>query len=103
MISPIIVVVDELADAELELTRQVIVFEQDAVLNRAEIAFDLALTHWMVRPAADMADAFVLKPVIKFSGDVGCRRVALRMSRTVFSALSGTRLLDCLIVAPRQG
>ena len=25
------------------------------------------------------------------------------MSRTVFSALSGTRLLDCLIVAPRQG
>jgi hypothetical protein len=29
--------------------------------------------------------------------------VALRISRTVFSALSGTRLLACLIVAPRQG
>src|SRR6516164_5956073 len=30
-------------------------------------------------------------------------RVALRISRTVFSALSGMRLLACLIVAPQQG
>jgi hypothetical protein len=29
--------------------------------------------------------------------------VALRISRTVFSALSGMRLLACLIVAPQQG
>src|SRR5437870_10674788 len=29
-------------------------------------------------------------------------RVALRISRTVFSALSGTRLLACLIVAPQR-
>src|SRR6266540_3510139 len=28
---------------------------------------------------------------------------ALRISRTVFSALSGTRLLACLIVAPQRG
>ena len=32
-----------------------------------------------------------------------CRRVALRISRTVFSALSGMRLLACLIVAPQRG
>ena len=32
-----------------------------------------------------------------------CRRVARRITRTVFSALSGMRLLACLIVAPRQG
>jgi hypothetical protein len=30
------------------------------------------------------------------------RRVALRISRTVFSALSGMRLLACLIVAPQR-
>ena len=29
--------------------------------------------------------------------------LALRISRTVFSALSGTRLLACLIVAPQRG
>src|SRR5262245_12013782 len=32
-----------------------------------------------------------------------CRRVALRISRTVFSALSGMRLFACLIVAPQWG
>ena len=38
-----------------------------------------------------------------FSSAEWCRRVFLRMSRTVFSALSGMRLLACLIVAPRWG
>src|SRR6266403_743342 len=38
-----------------------------------------------------------------FSSAEGCRRVALRISRTVFSALSGTRLLACLIIAPQRG
>src|SRR6266403_5289793 len=38
-----------------------------------------------------------------FSSAEGCRRVALRISRTVFSALSGMRLLACLIVAPQRG
>src|SRR6266567_2926456 len=37
-----------------------------------------------------------------FSSAEWCRRVALRISRTVFSALSGTRLLACLIVAPQR-
>src|SRR2546430_12979192 len=34
---------------------------------------------------------------------VGSDFCALRISRTVFSALSGTRLLACLIVAPQRG
>src|SRR5437588_13086318 len=38
-----------------------------------------------------------------FSSAEWCRRVARRISRTVFSALSGMRLLACLIVAPQQG
>ena len=38
-----------------------------------------------------------------FSSAEWCRRVARRISRTIFSALSGTRLLACLIVAPQQG
>src|SRR5262245_45712364 len=37
-----------------------------------------------------------------FSSAERCRRLALRISRTVFSALSGMRLLDCLIVAPQR-
>src|SRR6516225_1069771 len=38
-----------------------------------------------------------------FSSAECCRRVALRISRTVFSALSGMRLFACLIVAPQRG
>src|SRR5438270_13532606 len=38
-----------------------------------------------------------------FSSAEWCRRVARRISRTVFSALSGMRLLACLIVATKQG
>src|SRR5262249_743468 len=38
-----------------------------------------------------------------FSSPESCRRVALRISPTVFSALSGMRLLACLIVAPQRG
>src|SRR5205807_10585333 len=38
-----------------------------------------------------------------FSSAEWRRRVARRISRTVFSALSGMRLLACLIVAPQQG
>src|SRR3974377_1426362 len=38
-----------------------------------------------------------------FSSAEWVRRGALRISRPVFSALSGMRLLACLIVAPQQG
>src|SRR5215467_3832708 len=38
-----------------------------------------------------------------FSSAERCRRVALLICRTVFSALSGMRLLACLIVAPQRG
>src|SRR3954469_11973643 len=43
------------------------------------------------------------RPSSNFSSAEWCRRVFLRMSQTVFSALSGMRLLACLIVAPRWG
>jgi hypothetical protein len=46
-------------------------------------------------------DAHKVATTIANSGQL--RRVALRIYRTVFSALSGMRLLACLIVAPRQG
>jgi putative SOS response-associated peptidase YedK len=46
----------------------------------------------------------VRKPInAKSESSAPCRRVTRRISRTVFSALSGMRLLACLILAPRQG
>src|SRR3974377_778293 len=76
VISAIVIVLNELADAQLELAWQVVVLEQCAVFHRAVRALDLALLHRMVRPAADMADAVILEPVGKLAGDVGWTVIA---------------------------
>jgi hypothetical protein len=67
VISTVVVVLDELADALLKLTRQIIVLQQNPVLHRAVISFDLSLCHRMIRPAADMANAVVIEPVAKLA------------------------------------
>jgi len=43
MIAPMVVVIDEPADAGLKITRQVVVFQEDAVLERLMPALDFAL------------------------------------------------------------
>ena len=48
VIASMIVVIDEPADAGLKITRQVVVLEQDLVLHRTVITFDLALGHRMM-------------------------------------------------------
>src|SRR3974377_1388224 len=60
VISAIVIVLNELADAQLELAWQVVVLEQDPVFHRAVIALDLALPPRMVRAAADMERGVVL-------------------------------------------
>ena len=50
-----IVVIDEPADAGLKIARQVVVFQQDAVLQRLMLTFDLALRLRMVRRAANVS------------------------------------------------
>jgi hypothetical protein len=52
-----VVVVDELAQARFELTGQVVVLEQDLILHRAVVAFDLALGHRVIGLAAGMRHA----------------------------------------------
>jgi hypothetical protein len=52
-------------------------------------------------PPTPLAARKYRPPLVKRVG-AGPRR-HLRISRTVFSALSGTRLLACLIVAPQRG
>ena len=76
VVSAIVVVVDELADAVFELTWQIVVFQQDPVFHRAVISLDLSLRHRVVRPAADMADAVILEPVAKLARDVGWTVIA---------------------------
>ena len=61
---------NKLADALLELTRQVVVLQQNSVFHRSMKSFDLALCHRMIRPTADVVDALVIEPVAKLAGDI---------------------------------
>ena len=60
MVTHVIVVLDEARDLGFEITRQVVVLEQNAVLKCLVPALDLALGLRMARGAADMRDATVL-------------------------------------------
>ena len=52
VVTAVVVVVDERGDLCFEITRQEIVFQQNAVLEGLVPALDLALGHWMIRRAA---------------------------------------------------
>jgi hypothetical protein len=56
--------------------------------------------------AAQLSNAVLAAQAFQHNADLLLSRMmpacALRISRTVFSALSGTRLLACLIVAPQR-
>jgi len=60
MVTPVIVVLDEARDLGFEITGQVVVLEQNAVLERLVPALDLALGLRMAQGAANMRDATVL-------------------------------------------
>jgi len=64
VISQVIVVGDEGRDLGFEIARQVIVFEQDAVLERLMPALDLALGHRMIRRAVDVLHVLAIVPLV---------------------------------------
>jgi hypothetical protein len=62
-----IVGLDEWTDLGVEVARQKVIFEQDPVLQGLMPAFDLALGHRVIGPAANVLDALVAEP----SGEIG--------------------------------
>lgn len=57
-----VVVVDELGQVRFELTGQVVVLEQDLVLHRAVVVFDLALGHRVIGFAPGVLHAMLGQP-----------------------------------------
>ena len=62
MVAAMIVVLDEVGDGSLEVTGQLVVFKQDAALQREVPSLDLALRHRMIGLAAGVAHALCLEP-----------------------------------------
>ena len=71
MITVVVVALDEGADAGLKIARQIVVFQQDAVLEGLMPALDLALRLGMVRCAADVVDTLTLEPDCLTSAPMG--------------------------------
>ena len=59
VVAPMIVVVDDGGDLGFEITRQEVVLQQDAVLQRLVPALDLALGLRMARRAAGVIDVSI--------------------------------------------
>ena len=73
VVTLMVVVIDEGVDLDLEIARQIVVLEQNAVLQRLVPALDLALGLGMERSAPDVSDAAIIEPFRKIAGDVRCR------------------------------
>ena len=70
MVAPVIVVLDEGFDLGPEISRHIVVFQQDAVLQRLMPALDLALRHGMIRSATAVLHAAAFEPFRQIAGDV---------------------------------
>jgi hypothetical protein len=62
VVAPMVVVIDEPVDAGLKLTRQVVVFQKDAVLECLMPALDLALCLRMIGRATNVARVLRIQP-----------------------------------------
>src|SRR5262249_2930352 len=70
VVSEMIVVSHEVSDPGLEIARQIVVLQQDAVLQGLMPSLDLALGLGMQGSAADMIKALILEPFGEIAGDV---------------------------------
>jgi hypothetical protein len=71
VVTPQVVVSDELGEALFELTWQVVVLEQDLVLHGAVVALDLALGHRVTRLAVGVRHSMHREPGTELGGEIG--------------------------------
>ena len=70
MVEVMIVVGDEPLDAGVEIARQEVVLQQDAVLEGLMPSFDLALRLRVIGRTFDMIHAVIIEPFSEFTRDI---------------------------------
>ena len=70
VLAVVVIVLDESADLAFKVPRQIIVFQQDAVLQRLMPALDLALSLRVIRRAACVVHSLAFHPSSKITGNV---------------------------------
>jgi len=84
VIAPVVVMLDKGIDLSPEITGQVLVFQQNAVLEALVPSLDLPLSLRVIRGASDMIHLLILQPICQFAGDI---------ARTVITQQSWLRVL----------
>ena len=82
MVAVMVVVFDKRLDLRLQIARQIVVLEEDAILQGLVPALDLALGLGMIWRAADVRHFPVAEPVGEITGDVA-RPIVRQQSRLV--------------------
>ena len=70
VIASLVVVLNERVDLLAEITGQVVVFQQDAVLQGLVPSLDLTLSLRVIWSAAHMVHLLIFQPLSQFTGDV---------------------------------
>lgn len=70
VVAPVVVMIDKGVDLLPEIARQIVVFQQDAVLQGLVPTFDLALGLRVIRRTADMIHLLIFQPISQLAGDV---------------------------------
>src|SRR5271170_519120 len=70
VVTMVVVVIDEANELGIEMARQIVVLEQDAVLQRLVPALNLSLGLGMEGSATDVPDTAVVEPFRQIAGDV---------------------------------
>ena len=76
MIALVVVVIDESADLSFKITRQKVVFQQNAVLQCLMPTLNLALSLRMIWRAARVLHASIFQPFGQVTGDIARSIVA---------------------------
>ena len=70
VISGVIISLDESRDLPFEISRQIIMLQQDSVLERLMPALDFALRHRMIRRTASVPHVLAFEPFSQLAGDI---------------------------------
>ena len=70
MIASMVLVFDEGVNLLLEIARQIVIFQQDAVLEGLMPALKLALGLGVIRRASDMVHLLIFQPISQLARDI---------------------------------
>jgi hypothetical protein len=71
VVTPSVVEIDKLRESRFELPWQIVILQQNAILQRAMVTLNFALSHRMIRLAAGVGPTLLLEPGAELRRKIG--------------------------------